>query len=100
MNRERLTTVLRKFIAQELQRGDGDIRPLTMMDFRLGIRSVRLTEFRDWSNHDLDLMEVHAARFEDNALLEHALQLPADSETAPCAASVSSMCSPSPFAWT
>ena len=100
MDREKLSTIVRKFIDQELGCQTGPDRPLTMNDFRLGIRSLRLTEFRSWSNHDLDLMEVHAARFEDDAPLDCAFQLPAEGEVPACPTMVSSVCSPSPFAWT
>ena len=92
-----LATALPKFVHDVVQ-NEFD-RPLTVNDLRLGIRSVRLTEISDWSNHELDIMEVHAAQFDGTAPLECALDLSAVVDQSPYATSVSSICSPSPFAW-
>jgi len=94
-----LSTVLSKFVQQVLP-GDGrHDRPLTINDLRLGIRGVRMSEISDWSNRQLDVIEVLAARFDGNAPLESVLNLPFESDQAAYTASASSICSPSPFAW-
>lgn len=95
-----LTTVLPKFVSQVSQRDSRHDRPLTVNDLRLSIRSARMSEIRDWSNRQLDVIEVHADQFDGNAPLEHIFNLPSECDEAAYAASVSSICSPSPFAWT
>ncbi len=100
MDYARLAKILPLFIDQQLQLRDGGARPLTVTDFRLGIRSLRLTEFRDWSGHDLDLMEGHATRFGDGEALERVLEIPTENASAPVATALSTVGSPSPFAWT
>jgi hypothetical protein len=100
MNSARLTAVLPKFVEQLERCHDGQVRPLTVNDLRLGIRSERMSEISDWPNHVLDVMEVHAAQFGSNAPLECVLNLSSDCDQAAAAAPVSSICSPSPFAWT
>ena len=99
MENAKLTAVLRKFLQQIVQCHGGQDRPLTVNDLRLGIRSERMSEMRDWLNHDLDVMEVHAAQFEGSAALECVVNRPIDGDQAAVATSVSSICSPSPFAW-
>ena len=91
-----LTAILPKFVQQLTQDGRDS---LTVNDLVLGIRSERMSEIRDWSNHHLDAIEVHVAQFDDNAPLEHVLNLSSESDQADYAVSVSSICSPSPFAW-
>jgi len=95
-----LTSILPKFVqqlSQDCSRHDGS---LTVNDLRLGIRSERLSEIRDWSNYQLDAIEVHVAQFDDDAPLEHVFNLTSEADQAANAVSVSSICSPSPFAWT
>ena len=100
MENTRLVTALPKFVEQVLKSDGEQDRPLRVHDLRLGIRSIRMTEISEWSDHDLDILEVHAAPFDGNALLESVLSLPVEGDPATYAASVSSICSPSPYAWT
>jgi hypothetical protein len=100
MDYARLAKLLPLFIDQELELRDGGCRPRTVTDLRLGIRNLRLTEFRNWSGHDLDLMEVHAAQFDDGEALERVLEIPTENSSAPVATALSTVGSPSPFAWT
>lgn len=100
MDRTSLTTALSKFIQQVTQVCGGQDRPLTVNDLRLGIRNARMSEISDWSDHLLDFIEVHAAQFGDNVPLECVLELPAEGDHSAYAVSVSSICSPSAFAWT
>jgi hypothetical protein len=95
-----LTTLLPKFVQQVSQCDSRHGRPLTVNDLRLSIRSARMSEIRNWSNRHLDVIEVHAAQFDGNAPLEKVLHLPTGGDQAAYSASVSSICSPSPFAWT
>jgi hypothetical protein len=95
-----LPTVLLKFVEQVLPNDGQYERPLTVNDLRLGVRNERMSEIRDWSNRHLDEVEIFAARFDGDAPLERILELPAESDLAACAATASSICSPSPFAWT
>jgi hypothetical protein len=95
-----LPTVLLKFVEQVLP-GDGQYeRPLTVNDLRLSVRNVRMSEIRDWSNRHLDEVEIFAARFDSDAPLESVLNLSTDDDASAFADSASSICSPSPFAWT
>ena len=100
MDNANLTTVLPTFVQQVADRNSRHDRPLTVNDLRLSIRSARMSEIRDWSNCHLDVIEVHASQFDGNAPLEHVLDLPSDGDHAAYDAPVSSICSPSPFAWT
>lgn len=95
-----LTSILPKFVQQLSQDCGRHDNPLTVNDLRLGIRSERLSEIRDWSNYQLDAIEVHAAQFDDNAPVEHVFSLTSEADQAANDVSVSSICSPSPFAWT
>lgn len=95
-----LTTVLPEFVSQVSRRDSRHDRPLTINDLRMSIRSERMSETRDWSDRHLDVIEVHAAQLDGNAPLEHIFNLPSEIDEAAYAASVSSICSPSPFAWT
>jgi len=95
-----LPAVLSRFLEQ-VSPGDGrHDRPLTVNDLRLSIRDVRMSEIRDWSNSHLDVIEVHAARFDGDAPLECVLDLPSEADQAAYAATAPAICSPSPFAWT
>jgi len=99
MNTGRLKSVLPKFV-QHVQCHGGKEVGLTVKDLQNAIRQVRMSEISDWCGHELDLVEVHASRFEGElpmeSLLNSSLEI-ADRESA--AISVSSICSPSPFAW-
>ena len=95
-----LPTVLSKFLEQ-VSPGDGRYdRPLTVNDLRLSVRNQRMSELRDWSNGNLDVIEIHAARFDSEAPLECVLNLPAEGDQAADTATTFELCSPSPFAWT
>jgi hypothetical protein len=99
MDNQRLSTVLRTFIKHVSEGADQSDRPMRVIDLRLAIRNARLSEITEWSSHHLDGIEVHAARFADDAPLEIILEsqsLEAQDSTL----AVSSICSPSPFAWT
>ena len=93
----RLQTAINKFIEQVMQRHNGQERALKVNDVRLAIRGVRMSEISDWSEHDLDIVEVHAARFDGNAPMDRVLNLSAHGDQE--AIAVSSICAPSPFAW-
>ena len=71
-----LTTVLPKFVSQVSQRDSRHDRPLTVNDLRLSIRSARMSEIRDWSNRQLDVIEgVGSWRvFYANEFLEHRMR--------------------------
>jgi len=99
MDYARLANVLPRFIGRELQ-PQGLGRPLTVTDFRLGIRHQNLTEIRSWSSDDLDLMEAHAAQFDADAPLDRVLDIPESSPLPAFAGTPSVIDSPSPFAWT
>jgi hypothetical protein len=95
-----LPTVLSKFL-QQVTPVDGRFdRPLTVNDLRLSLRGQRMSEVRDWSNGHLDVIEVHAARFDADAPLECVLNFPSEGDQVALAATASEICSPSPFAWT
>ena len=94
---EKLPIVLRKFVQEVSAHHSGD-RPLTINDLRLAIRDERMAEIREWSIQDLDGIELQAARFDGDAPLESVLSVAEDAATE--AACVSSIPSPSPFAWT
>jgi hypothetical protein len=100
MENARLAAALPMFVQQVLQGDSEQDRPLTVQDLRLGIRSMRMLEISGWSNHDLDVMEVHAAQFDGKTHLESVLGLGSEDVQTADAASVSSICAPSPFAWT
>lgn len=95
MDTTTFSTALTRFVQHVSQEGG-----MTIKDIRLEIRNERLTELSDWSNQDLDAIEVHAAKLADDAPLDEVLTLPFDYDPVSCAAAVSSICSPSPFAWT
>jgi len=92
-----LTTAVPKLVQQVVQCHNGQNRTLTVNDLRLGIRSARMSETSEWSERELDLVEVHAARFDGSAPLECALDLSSLGDVD--ALSVSTICAPSPFAW-
>lgn len=92
-------TAIEKFVQQVTRFNDDQVRPLTINDLRLGIRSERISEISGWSNQDLDVIEVHAAGFDGNEPLESVLSLPAETAL-PGAVTASSICCYSPFAWT
>lgn len=91
---------LPKFVRHVSQSYDSHERPLTINDLRVCIRSARLSEISEWSNHDLDGIEFHASRFDGIAPLESIFSEAPECDPAVYASSVTSMCSPSPFAWT
>ena len=99
MDYARLANVLPQFIGRELLPGGGE-RPLTVTDFRLGIRHQNLTELRSWSSYDLDLMEAHAAQFDADAPLDKVLDLSANEDATAPSLELALVDSPSPFAWT
>jgi len=74
MEHEALTTAVPKFV-QQIQAHNGRNRILTVNDLRLGIRSARMSETSEWSERELDLVEVHAARFDSSAPLDRVLDL-------------------------
>ena len=93
------TDMLRKFVQQVTQRHGKQDCTLTIKDLRLSIRDERMSEVSVWSNRHLDVTEAHAARFDGNAPLESVFSLPIGAADH-AAASVASICAPSPFAWT
>jgi hypothetical protein len=95
-----LPTVLLKFVEQVLPNDGQHERPLTVNDLRLGVRNERMSEIRDWSNHHLDEVEIFAARFDSDAPLESVLSHSTDDDAPAFADCASSICAPSPFAWT
>lgn len=97
MEHDLLTTAVPKFVQQVIQGHNGQNRILTVNDLRLGIRSARMSEMSEWSERELDLVEVHAAGFESEAPLEHVLDLSSPGDVD--ALSVTTICAPSPFAW-
>ena len=100
MESARLAEVLRLFINRELQPQNEDNRPLTIRDFRLGIRDLRLTEIHSWSGAELDAMDEHAARFDELDALDRVLEYPAEDADALAIPALSMHGCPSPFAWT
>ena len=99
MKTTELNAILPKFVQQISQDFIGHSRPLRVSDLRLAIRNARMTEISPWSNHDLDLIEVHAAQFDATDPLGCVLDPPANGYRTLDVASVSSICAPSPFAW-
>lgn len=99
MSQTGFTSRLQKFVEQVARDSHGKARPLTINDLQLGIRSERVTEISDWSGRDLDAIEIHASQFDEDAPLESVLQMKSVDEQVTLAVSVSSICSPSPFAW-
>ena len=99
MENVKITRALTKFVQHVSQCHSEHGRPLTVNDLRLGIRSVRMSEISDYSDHDLDVIEVHAAQIDSNAPLESVFNTPLAVDPAACVAVVSSISSPSPFAW-
>jgi hypothetical protein len=97
MEHEVLTAAVPKFVQQVVQAHNGRNRILTVNDLRLGIRSARMSETSEWSERELDLVEVHAARFDGGAPLDHVLDLSLPGGLD--ALSVTTICAPSPFAW-
>ena len=91
---------LPKFVRYVSQSCDDYSRPLTINDLRVCIRTARMTEISEWSNHDLDGIEVHASKFDGYAPLESIFSETPDRNSEISATLVSSICSPSPFAWT
>ena len=100
MENEKLSSVLRKFVKQVSECYGSHDRPLTINDLRLGIRNLRMSEITDWHNHELDVIEVHASQFDGSEPMESALTLPSEGETVVNPVTLSSICAPSPYAWT
>ena len=94
------TIAVRKFVQQVSHCYRGRDRQLTVNDLRLSIRSERMSELSDWSNHDLDLIEALTALFICTAPLECVLEVPSDYDQTGYVPFVSSLHSPSPLAWT
>jgi hypothetical protein len=92
-----IPAALPMFVDHVVQHYGADDREPTVNDLRLGIREVRMSEIREWSNDDLDEIEVHAARFDGDEPLSCVFNLPSGGDSEPL--SVASICAPSPFAW-
>lgn len=90
---------LLRFVDQIASEHTAD-RRLTVNDLKVGIRNERLSELSDWSNCELDSIELHAARFAGESSLSSVLDLPFERYPANKERLVSSICAPSPFAWT
>lgn len=73
---------------------------LTVNHLRSGLRQERMSEFTDWSNCELDSIELHAAKFAGEMPLNAVFEVPFDREPGDVAHLVSNLCAPSPFAWT
>ena len=95
-----LETQLPRFVDQVKRLSNGLDRAVSVDDLRLGIRHERMLEISNWPNHVLDTIEVYASRFQGQTPLEQILNPPSDVIQSTDAASVSSICAPSPFAWT
>ena len=95
-----LSTALNKFVHQIRQCCGGREGCLTINDLILGIRSERMSELSAWSNSELDFIELHASLFSHHDPLDHVFNLPPGSVPTGHVRSVSSLCAPSPFAWT
>jgi hypothetical protein len=93
------TCPLLRFVEQ-ITNGDAANRSLTVNDLAVGIRHERLSELSDWSNCELDAIELHAAQFTGESSLHSVLELPFDRYPANKDRLVSNICAPSPFAWT
>ena len=70
MENEKLTKALARLVQHmidsEPQKGDA----FTVKHLRLKIRSERMLETSNWTDEDLDLVEVHAAKFDTSCLLD------------------------------
>ena len=93
------TCLLSRFVEQF---ANGDIANglRTVDDLKSGIRQERMTELSDWSNCELDSIELHAAQFSGESPLNSVFEKPFDRYPADKSCSVSKLCAPSPFAWT
>ena len=100
MDKISVIETLPKFVRHVSQSFTDRERPLTINDLRLCIRSARMSEISDWSNHDLDGIELHASQFDGYAPLESIFSATPEGDPAAYTDSVSMICSPSPFAWT
>lgn len=100
MNIAKLKMALPMFV-QHVQGRSGENRILTVSDLHNAIRHIRMSEISEWSDHDLDVVEVHASRFDGTLPVESVLHSSIEiKDREHAAVSVSSICSPSPFAWT
>jgi hypothetical protein len=100
MSHTRFTTRLQEMVNEIANGHSGRTRPLTVDDLRLRIRAERITEISGWSNRDLDAIELHAAQYDGHAPLDCVLRFDVPGTLSVPAASVSSICAPSPFAYT
>ncbi len=100
MDKKTIIDALPKFVKYVSEAFDGSVRQLTINDLRLCIRTARMSEISEWSNNELDGIEVHASKFDGSAPLETVLSETPESDPATYGDSVSTICSPSPFAWT
>ncbi|MGF1582944.1 MAG: hypothetical protein ACFCD0_26790 [Gemmataceae bacterium] len=87
--------LLLRFVREVDQRNGQKDRELTVMDLRLEVRTERLTEFSDWSDSDLDILESEAAHWGDDTSLAGIVAGTAVRDPQ----SVSWPHSPSPVAW-
>lgn len=94
------TMAVRKFVQQISHSCSGTGRKLTVNDLRMSIRNECMSELSDWSNHDLDLVEALAALFINTTPLACVLNVPSEYDQTGYVPCVSSLHSPSPFAWT
>ena len=99
MENEKLTKALARLVQHmidsEPRRGDA----FTVKHVRLKIRSERMLETSNWTDEDLDLVEVHAAQFDSSCLL-HDIVAVSKQAKAQSRAAVGAINAPSPFAWT
>ncbi len=87
-------------LVEQLANEDVAKSRLTVNDLKVGIRHERMSELSDWSNCELDAIELHAVQFSGESSLNSVLELPFDRYPADKERLVSSICAPSPFAWT
>ena len=99
MENKKLTKALTKLIQQVLVNDRQKSDLVTVRDLRLQIRRERLTETSEWSDEDLNLVEVHAAQFNGDHSIDKILAI-SKYDAAPLMESVGAICAPSPFAWT
>ena len=99
MENEKLLLAVRKLVEQVTATYGRTERELTVNDLRLGIRNIRMSEISDWSNAELDAVEVCVSRFDGDVAVEQAMQ-PSFVGPPVTADAVTSICSPSPYAWT
>lgn len=93
------TCPLSRFVEDVLIGGVDDGR-LTVNDLKAGIRHERMSEWSDWSNCELDSIELHAAQYLGESPLNAVFEQPFDRYPNDKARSVSRMSAPSPYAWT